>query len=459
MGRISDLILETGRAKAQGQAASGQIWGNTVQQLGSLASMLPGQVREYKAQEAAQQQESQLRALFDSKEPPTAEAIIGIVGPERGMKIAQGMTALQELATKRVTDARDTAGRLAMGVKALSPELQAQFWPTIRQAAVTGGLGSADTIPDQPTPEFLDGVIAWSSGKPHEAPKVGTREVKVRNADGSESIQIVEDKPGQNFTSAAPQAKAPEAGSLEDAILTYAREKKRPVETLSMREKNAIAAQWEAARRAPERTEPALMPVTSVDENTGEIVTTMVPKVAGEVSRKPGKEPTQGQYTAGGYAGRMEQAEGIFSNIEKDIAGMNWLSYKAQGSIPPAAQSDNYKSFDQASRNFINAVLRRESGAAIAPSEFESAKQQYLPQPGDDEKLLAQKKANRDYVFSTLKREAGRAYQAPVQPPPGNADVPSIVTAALKGQKPGKHTLSDGSTWTVAADGTIARAQ
>jgi hypothetical protein len=35
----------------------------------------------------------------------------------------------------------------------------------------------------------------------------------------------------------------------------------------------------------------------------------------------------------------------------------------------------------QAEQNFINAILRKESGAAISPSEYKNAEKQYFPQP------------------------------------------------------------------------------
>src|SRR5919204_4020234 len=47
--RISQLMLEVGRARAQGQAQSGAIWGNAVQQLGQMFSQLPEQIAREKA--------------------------------------------------------------------------------------------------------------------------------------------------------------------------------------------------------------------------------------------------------------------------------------------------------------------------------------------------------------------------------------------------------------------------
>lgn len=50
---------------------------------------------------------------------------------------------------------------------------------------------------------------------------------------------------------------------------------------------------------------------------------------------------------------------------------------------------------EQAQRDIVNALLRRESGAAISASEFENAKQQYFPQIGQtDPELLRQKREN-----------------------------------------------------------------
>jgi hypothetical protein len=50
----------------------------------------------------------------------------------------------------------------------------------------------------------------------------------------------------------------------------------------------------------------------------------------------------------------------------------------------------------QAQRDFINSILRKESGASISPAEFANAKRQYFPQPNDKPETLAQKVKNRE---------------------------------------------------------------
>lgn len=68
-----------------------------------------------------------------------------------------------------------------------------------------------------------------------------------------------------------------------------------------------------------------------------------------------------------------------------DVAGRatNWTQSAAQQQV------------DQAQRDFINAVLRRESGAVIGAGEFRNAEQQYFPQPGDSDAVKKQKARNR----------------------------------------------------------------
>lgn len=126
---------------------------------------------------------------------------------------------------------------------------------------------------------------------------------------------------------------------------------------------------------------------------------------------REGKPPTDAQRTLGTYASRMEQAIPTLESQEKSIVDMNLASFETQIRLPAALQTTNIQQYMQAARNLINAVLRRESGAVISPTEFKEARQQYLPQPGDGAAVLAQKKANRNIVFNSFKAGAGTAYQ------------------------------------------------
>jgi hypothetical protein len=144
-------------------------------------------------------------------------------------------------------------------------------------------------------------------------------------------------------------------------------------------------------------------------------------QAVGQPAPRTERPLTQGQYTAAGYASRMAQAEVILTPLEPKVATMGWLAQAFNEGINDSMlsrlQSNDYKSYAQAARNFINANLRRESGAVISPAEFQNAIAQYLPVPGDSPQVLAQKRANRELVQRNLQREAGEAYVPPIQLP------------------------------------------
>jgi hypothetical protein len=158
----------------------------------------------------------------------------------------------------------------------------------------------------------------------------------------------------------------------------------------------------------------------------GGIVATPVPGL-------PQKPMTEGQANAALYADRMREADAIIAANEK--AGMS-VGGKALEILPGGVgnflQSDSYQLFEQARRNFINAVLRRESGAVIADTEFANAEKQYFPRPGDSEAVLNQKAANRRSAIDGISRAAGETYK-----PQGAAQqAPAAGPAAAPPQAP-----------------------
>ena len=72
--------------------------------------------------------------------------------------------------------------------------------------------------------------------------------------------------------------------------------------------------------------------------------------------------------------------------------------------------SKSQQKVEQAQRNFVNAVLRQESGAVISEPEFQNAKKQYFPQPGDTKEVIEQKRRNRMIAIDGFKKLAGPAW-------------------------------------------------
>lgn len=133
----------------------------------------------------------------------------------------------------------------------------------------------------------------------------------------------------------------------------------------------------------------------------------------GQIPLTGPKKPTDTEYVTGTYADRMVNSGKIIDQLEN--AGTSYKE-KVLSNLPFGvgnyAISDDYQRFDQAERDFINAVLRRESGAVINPDEFENGKKQYFPQPGDSEATIEQKRRNREIAIQGMRRAAGPSYAA-----------------------------------------------
>lgn len=137
------------------------------------------------------------------------------------------------------------------------------------------------------------------------------------------------------------------------------------------------------------------------------------------------KAPTEFQGKSATFGARAEQSDKIISGLEgryspakigaKQAAGRVGLEGAANFLLPVEEQKA-----EQAMRDFVNAVLRQESGAAIADSEFNNAKKQYFPQTGDSKEVIAQKAQNRKTAIEGFKKNAGKAaYTATTTLPSG----------------------------------------
>jgi hypothetical protein len=133
----------------------------------------------------------------------------------------------------------------------------------------------------------------------------------------------------------------------------------------------------------------------------------------------------QNQGVAAGFADRMAASEQILSDpkIEAALTSVEEdLKRQAPFGMDNFLVSKEYQMADQAKRDFINAILRRESGAVISPTEFANAEKQYFPRPGDSPEVILQKKRNRQIALEGVKRAAGPNYAAPALVPGGVSD-------------------------------------
>lgn len=218
------------RAEAERQRGdrSAQLWGTIGQQIGNTVTQIADASQKAQAQATLTKQDQAFVNLLAKNPNPDPSAVLSIYGPtKRGMDMVQGVKAFNELQTGAVKDARDTAGRIAIGLKASSPEMQAHLWPSLTAAAVKGGLVSKpEDLPAQPTPEFLDAVIGWATGKEPtkgESFTLGPGQQRF-GPDG---------KPIASVPATPPKVTPPNAGSFEDYTVRYAKAHKKAVEDLT----------------------------------------------------------------------------------------------------------------------------------------------------------------------------------------------------------------------------------
>jgi len=120
------------------------------------------------------------------------------------------------------------------------------------------------------------------------------------------------------------------------------------------------------------------------------------------------------------FGTRAAQSHNILNQYEQSANPLAVAASGFGGKLVNWALPEEAIKVEQAQRNFINAVLRQESGASIGSNEFDSAKRQYFPQPGDTPEVIAQKRANRDLVIKGFARQAGS----------GATDIAEIYNAA-----------------------------
>lgn len=121
----------------------------------------------------------------------------------------------------------------------------------------------------------------------------------------------------------------------------------------------------------------------------------------------------QGKNT--GFLIRGRESHKVISELEQAGTSLwNKTMRGLPGGVGNYGLDPDAQKFEQAKRDFVNAVLRRESGAVISDEEFENANQQYFPQPGDGPEVIAQKRRNRENAVKGFEIGAG----------PGAAQVP-----------------------------------
>lgn len=177
------------------------------------------------------------------------------------------------------------------------------------------------------------------------------------------------------------------------------------------------------------------------DPRTGRMMPAVGPDGQPVGSGKPLNE-YQGKST--GFGMRAAESSRIIEEVGQGGKVQPSLLKRAAEAVPLVGeglgmaanhlQSPEQQQIEQAQRDFINAVLRQESGAVIADTEFANARKQYFPQPGDSAEVIEQKRANREAAINGFRISAGPGARniggAPAQQQERQAQQPAAAPAA-----------------------------
>lgn len=154
------------------------------------------------------------------------------------------------------------------------------------------------------------------------------------------------------------------------------------------------------------QTDPTTGQFYRINKLTGQ--TEPISGVGGVGQFQVGVKPSDSQNAAAGFSSRASASNSIIDKLGSVGSEMKGV-VSGSGLFPNLLKSSDRQQLEQAQRDFVNSVLRRESGAAISPAEFQNAAQQYFPQPGDSNAVMQQKAANRMRTIQNLNRESGPA--------------------------------------------------
>ena len=197
---IAELILRQGQIAADRQARSGEIWGNTIANLGQQAGQA---IQQHAEQSQVKKQTQAIQQLFSGPEMPKPEDIIRVLGPKNGIDVIKGLNAIHPSASAQYKDRMEQFRDAARGVLALPTELRPHAYDVARGGLIRGGV-----LTDQEAPAQYDESLVTQVAHHGEAPAKPQGPLKASPGDVFLDPQTFEQK-------AAIPEKAPKPPSLQ----------------------------------------------------------------------------------------------------------------------------------------------------------------------------------------------------------------------------------------------------
>ena len=367
--KMAQALLQQGQQMPQGQVVSGRyVAPSFFQNIAPLVQTYVGSRLAEKGDKQALDLAAQLRQRYGDEVKEFRNLMQGreTLAPEQAGPTQTGQAIPQEM----VRGAPNVQGAYDFAATAYNPALQAAGLRKLTEGPESFTL-SADqsrfiTMPDGTTKE-----IAKGTPKPRAPISVGnylvdeTGKVIFQAPEKPTAGQVVERDDGTFLINTRTGQATPVMGAGGQPLMGGGK-------PLTETQGNAVSF----GARAVEANRIATDLETKGITNTGVIRT-----VAGGVL---GGAPIVGD--------KLEQnVRSTFNVLPTYLGGPN-----------PQQQQN-----DQARRDFVSAVLRKESGAAISASEYANEEKKYFPQLGDSDQVIKQKQNSRLKAIEGLKSQAG----------------------------------------------------
>lgn len=339
---------------------------------------------------------NQLAWLFDNPDDPTASkrsSLTGVQGygqtPE-GYRYGIDTQASTALSTNAADNARALAERQMIEEATTQrlgiPDVNARY-KVDSEAAVSG----SNNLRDNQTKAITTLLGPLDPGQVR--PEVAADVMGLLEMPGIGPAAGAPKRMSETEQAAAERQRLIEAGVLtDDMLLDDFVGQRSPVQVLGPDGSSMYASPGAAVRQgaspAPKEQAPG-MSVTLPD---------------GTVVQQGGKALTEGQSKDSVY---FTRASGAIPKLDQygealtEITGrIGSVTEKAGGNF---IKSKEYQLAEQAGLEFLQAILRKDTGAAITKEEQSEYGRVYLPQPGDSAELLDQKKASRARALAAIR--------------------------------------------------------
>lgn len=418
-GTIADLIRQRGASQAnavrssadvaaQAQAASGQAWGNAIQNIGNTVS---GTLKDY----ADYRADAPNRALRDAQTKRLTQEL-------SALDTAQAQAQIGKLAEMVKASNYDpsTAEPLFRAISQLSPDYEQPLMRSLMEPAMLKSVTDTliSQVPGYKAPEGFslsegqtrfgpDGQPIANVPKPEPPPQSFTLgEGQVRYGPDGQPIASGPPKP--------PPAPPQVSLRVEDVLLDG-----RPAKVVfnpatGAFQQNGVDVSARV-RPIPPQGPAGGEPLEAVIGPDGNPVLLPRSQARGMRPATTREQPTEDERKSAGFYKQMQEAIAILDETENQLTESELFQIqtlpqeKLLGVLNRGQMSEAAKRYLRAFEQFTEARMRPVSGAAISDSEFARDRRTYARQYSETPQLATDRKNSRNSALESLKARASRA--------------------------------------------------